>query len=176
MIVRRLDKDTSGLIICAYDDEALSFLANQFKERTAKKKYVALVKGWPPSQKGIIETRIGRDPRNGKTFTTVENGGKPAHSSYQVLRYYEGYALVLLGLKTGRTHQLRVHMKHIKCPIVGDPLYSQLDDKFPSATLMLHSRRLTILLPGNKEASTFVSALPERFKKHLKALKPVPKD
>lgn len=170
-IVHRLDKDTSGVIIATYDDEALVFLSNQFKARQTKKTYVAIVRGRLPQSKGRIETFIARDKHNRKLFTCTKNQGKHAVTLYRVLREYGSYSLVLLRPKTGRTHQLRVHMRSLGCPILGDPLYSAKDHRFPKATLMLHALRLRIHLPDHSEPEQFTAPLPERFKEILKNLK-----
>ncbi len=163
-IVHRLDKDTSGVIIAAYDDEALTFLADQFKERRTKKTYIALVAGAPRENSGRIDQRIARDHRDRKRFTWTDSGGRTASTLYRVLRRFDGYALLSLRPLTGRTHQLRVHLRWLGCPILGDPIYAAKDKGFPKATLMLHARRLAILLPGAKEPSCFTSPLPERFR------------
>ncbi|AEJ19726.1 RluA family pseudouridine synthase [Gracilinema caldarium] len=170
-IVHRLDKDTSGVIIATYDDAALSFLANQFKHRKTRKTYVAIIRGRLPQHKGRIETFISRDKHNRKLFCATKDMGKHAVTLYRVVRNYGSYSLVLLRPKTGRTHQLRVHMRYLGCPILGDPLYSSRDPRFPEATLMLHALRLTITIPGNKTPTCFKAPLPERFKAILKKLK-----
>jgi 23S rRNA pseudouridine1911/1915/1917 synthase len=163
-IVHRLDKDTSGVMIAAYDDAALAFLAGQFKARTVRKTYLAFVKDGPPADSGRLDWPIGRDPRLRQRFACVERGGKPAVTEYRVVRRFGAYSLVLLRPKTGRTHQLRVHLRRLGCPIVGDPLYGRPDPAMPEASLMLHARRLTIRLPGGADASTFRAAVPERFR------------
>ena len=173
-IVHRLDKDTSGVIIATYDDEALAFLANQFKTRRTKKTYVAIIRGSLPHARGRVETFIARDKHNRKLFSCTKNQGKHAVTLYRVVRQYGAYSLVLLRPKTGRTHQLRVHMRYLGCPILGDPLYSARDQRFPQATLMLHALRLWILLPGHAEPEQFSAPLPQRFKEILKNLKARP--
>jgi 23S rRNA pseudouridine1911/1915/1917 synthase len=171
-IVHRLDKDTSGVIIATYDDEALTFLANQFKQRKTRKTYVAIIRGNLPQSRGRIETFIARDRHNRKLFCCTKDRGKHAVTLYRVVRTFGNYALVLLRPKTGRTHQLRVHMRYLGCPILGDPLYStKKDARFPDATLMLHALRLTLTLPGETIPCTFYAPLPERFKAILKDLK-----
>jgi 23S rRNA pseudouridine1911/1915/1917 synthase len=177
-IVHRLDKDTSGVIIAAKNPDAHAFLARQFHERQARKRYLAITLGVPPGPTGRVEDRLARDPRSRKKFTWVTKGGRTAVTSYRVLRVHDpgrapsggSYGLVLLAPRTGRTHQLRVHMKRLGTPIMGDPLYGRRDDRFPEATLMLHARSLSILLPGEKEPRTFVSPLPGRFRRLLREL------
>ena len=165
-VVHRLDKDTSGLIIAAKNPEALDFLSRQFRDRTVKKTYLAVTRGNPPLQEGEIDEPIGRDPRERKRFTIRTRNAKNALTRYRVLGESEGYSLLQLRILTGRTHQIRVHLKAIGCPILGDPLYSRSNQRFPDATLMLHSWKLSIQLPdiGKKR---FTSNLPERFNKIL---------
>ncbi|MDR2020607.1 MAG: RluA family pseudouridine synthase [Treponema sp.] len=171
-IVHRLDKDTSGLIIAAYDDEALAFLANQFKARRVKKIYAALVRGSPREERGRIETGIVRDSRDRKRFACVppESGrGKYALSFYRVIRSWGNYSLVFLRPRTGRTHQLRVHLRHLGHPILGDPLYGSPDSGFPGASLMLHAKSLSLELPGGGPGN-FKSPLPRRFREIIRGL------
>jgi 23S rRNA pseudouridine1911/1915/1917 synthase len=178
-IVHRLDKDTSGVIITAYDDEALAFLAAQFKAKTTRKRYLALVQGNPKDSIGVIYTRLIRDPKDRHRFTAIPDvpganlQGKTALTRYRVLKSWYGYSLLLLEPKTGRTHQLRVHLKYTGNPIVGDPVYNPLyqgksnvsDKNFPGASLMLHAFSLSVILPGEKERRVFKAPMPDRFKK-----------
>jgi 23S rRNA pseudouridine1911/1915/1917 synthase len=170
-IVHRLDKDTSGVLIAAYDDASLAFLSDQFKARTTRKTYIAVVAGSPPADKGTISTMIARDPRDRKRFAVSEKQGKAALTLYRVLERFSGYAFIALRPKTGRTHQLRVHLRHLGCPILGDPIYGRKDALFPKATLMLHAFRLRISLPGAEKPSTFTAPVPERFKKVVRTLR-----
>ena len=169
-IVHRLDKDTSGLIISAWDDEALAFLSEQFKARKVRKSYAALVLGCPGDAQGKIEKNIIRSKKNRKTFTVSETGGRPSLTYYKIIRTCGDYSLLLLKPKTGRTHQLRVHLKYLGCPILGDTVYGRQDSGFPSATLMLHAKNLSLVLPGKCKAETFKTALPQRFKNILKII------
>jgi 23S rRNA pseudouridine1911/1915/1917 synthase len=162
-IVHRLDKDTSGVIIAAWDDEALAFLSDQFRNRRVKKNYLALVPGKLKEPQGRIETLISRDRRDRKKFT-VSGRGRIAVTRYRVLRSWKSHSLLLLRPKTGRTHQLRVHLRHLGRPISGDPLYGGPDPLFPDWGLMLHARSLSIILPGCDEAQSFQAPLPERFR------------
>ena len=162
-IVHRLDKDTSGLIIAAWDDEAHAFLSEQFKSRKVKKTYAAIVHGCPVNKKGTIDNYIRRSDLNRKIFS-VNAKGKRSITHYKLIKRYGNYSLILLRPKTGRTHQLRVHMKYLGIPIVGDPLYGGLDKFFPNAGLMLHSKKLRIRLPGALQPVSFNSLLPARFK------------
>ncbi|GHV02085.1 ribosomal large subunit pseudouridine synthase D [Spirochaetia bacterium] len=162
-IVHRLDKDTSGVMIAAWDDEALAFLADQFKRRCVRKTYAAIVQGVPKETSGRIETMISRDSRDRKRFAVSPNKGKSALTLYRVIRSWKGYSLMLLRPRTGRTHQLRVHMRYIGHPILGDPIYGFVDPLFPDAALMLHARSLSITLPGSESPVTFKAPLPDRF-------------
>ena len=177
-IVHRLDKDTSGVIITAKNPEAREFLANQFAKKHTRKSYLAIVKGLVMPREGRIESYICRDPKNRKRFTTSDDEGKHAVTDYRVLRQWDNYAFLALNPLTGRTHQLRVHLSAKGHPILGDPIYSRQDTLFPSATLMLHARRLAILLPRRVadanapsgyhyeggEQREFTAPLPLRFK------------
>jgi 23S rRNA pseudouridine1911/1915/1917 synthase len=169
-IVHRLDKDTSGVIVVAKNPTAHEALAAQFAARTVKKVYVAVARGALPAASGRIQTLLARDPRNRRRFTCVRAGGKPALTFYKVLRQYEGYALVALRPRTGRTHQLRVHMRHLKTPILGDPLYGRTDGRFPKAGLMLHARSLEIVLPGETSPRKFTAAIPPGMRETLKRI------
>ena len=161
-IVHRLDKDTSGLIIAAWDDEAHAFLADQFKARKVRKSYAALVLGCPPDTKGCIDKKIVRSSRDRKVFTVSDDKGRPSLTYYKLVRNYGDYSLLLLRPKTGRTHQLRVHMKYLGTPILGDPIYGVTDSRFRNLSLMLHAKRLSLILPSGK-FETFRTVLPERF-------------
>ncbi|GHU73924.1 ribosomal large subunit pseudouridine synthase D [Spirochaetia bacterium] len=166
-IVHRLDKDTSGVIIAVWDEAALVFLSDQFKRRLVRKTYAAIVRGVPREAAGRIETMISRDSRDRKRFAVSTSRGKNALTLYRVIRSWKGYALVLLRPRTGRTHQLRVHMLYIGHPIVGDPIYGIADPCFPHATLMLHAKSLSLILPGAlskaEGPATFKAPLPDRF-------------
>ena len=174
-IVHRLDKDTSGVIILARNTETHEFLAAQFKNRTTRKEYWAIVCPAPAPDEGHIENYLARDRNNRKKFAPQEAPGKRAVTDYKVLARWsvEGrrsYALMALYPKTGRTHQLRVHMQSLGCPILGDPLYGRKDPLFPDATLMLHARRLKIALPGVAEPMLFKATVPSRFRTIVAAL------
>ncbi len=169
-IVHRLDKETSGVIIAAKNARSHETLARQFHDHEVRKRYVAIVKGVLPSLTGRIEARIARDPRDRKRFTCVRSGGRQAVTHWKVIRSYPGYTLVSLLPSTGRTHQLRVHMRHLRAPILGDPLYARRDPRLPEATLMLHARSLRIALPGEAAPRLFTSPLPARFREALRRI------
>lgn len=172
-IVHRLDKETSGIIITAKNRESEEWLASQFKDRKLRKEYILIVKGRPPQACGDIRTQIIRDPKDRKKFKAVTDTteGKFARTIYHCISSYGNYTLVRVRIKTGRTHQIRVHMKYIGCPIVGDSIYNKNDPIFPDATLMLHSKLLEICLPGQTKPVTFITKTPERFLEIEKKLK-----
>ncbi|QMU98839.1 RluA family pseudouridine synthase [Borrelia sp. A-FGy1] len=161
-IVHRLDKDTSGILICAKNLTTLKFLSMQFKKRVVKKVYIAVVKGNLKSFSGIIETFIDRDRNDRKKFIANKSRGKNALTEYRVFVNVGNYSLLALSPKTGRTHQLRVHMKYLNHPILGDIIYSRLDSDFKDISLMLHAFKLEINI---KEGilKKFVSEFPRRF-------------
>lgn len=172
-IVHRLDKETSGLIITAKNFESEKYLQEQFFNRRVQKEYIAILRGVPRPLYGAVKNFLIRDPKNRKRFTWTEEPGKGkfSHTVYRVTAVYGNYSLVVLKLKTGRTHQIRVHMKSLGCPILGDNLYGKPDSEFPGAKLMLCSRLLGIRLPGKEEFSRFKIPVPVRFKKVIKKLR-----
>jgi 23S rRNA pseudouridine1911/1915/1917 synthase len=173
-IVHRLDKDTSGVIIAAYDERTLAFLAEQFKARKVKKCYAAIVQGIPKDKEGSIETFISRDSRNRKIFTVSDTPGKHAFTWYKAIRSWAvkgtAYTLLLIRPGTGRTHQIRVHMRFLGHPVLGDPLYGTDDSLFQGLSLMLHSKSLTIRLPDADEEVRFSTPLPVRFRGVIRRL------
>lgn len=173
-IVHRLDKDTSGLIITAKNRDTEEFLGKQFRNHNKiYKEYICICMGRPQHSHGIIETQIIRDPKDRKRFKAVvgTDEGKFARSYYRCISCYGEYSLMRVRINTGRTHQIRVHMKYLNCPILGDQIYSRPDKKFPGATLMLHSRKMRIHIPGFRNKMEFVSPTPPRFVEVMKILK-----
>lgn len=162
-IVHRLDRATSGVMICAKTPQALTWLQKQFSARKVKKTYFAVVEGVLEPAKAIIDIPIERNPRNPKTFR-AGSGGKIATTQYEVTESSNGYSLVKLLPQTGRTHQLRVHLKYLKHPIVGDPIYGGV----PSSRMLLHASSLELSLP-NHQRKVFESKLPKEFSAILKA-------
>lgn len=149
-IVHRLDKETSGIIITAKNRDSEEFLQKQFKEKSLQKEYILICTGRPPKRTGDIRTQIIRDPKNRHRFKAVDDTqqGKFARTIYHCIACYGNYSLMRVRIKTGRTHQIRVHMKYLGCPILGDSIYNKPDKNFPNATLMLHSVQLKIRLPN----------------------------
>jgi len=163
-IVHRLDKDTSGCIVVAKNDLAHQALTAQFAGRKVLKVYLALVSGRLKKTSGDIETSIGRHPVHRKKMAVVEGTrGRNAKTSYRVLQELENASLVECTLHTGRTHQIRVHLKHLGHPLLGDKLYGGVKgDTFPRQ--MLHAWRLGFFHPRNSRWMEFQSPLPEDFK------------
>lgn len=167
-IVHRIDKDTSGLLMVAKNDKAHESLAEQLKEKTSVRKYLALVHGEIGHEKGEINAPIGRSKVDRKMQAVIETG-KPAVTHFEVIERFKDYTLIELQLETGRTHQIRVHMKYIGHPVAGDPLYG------PRRTLegngqFLHAKTLGFVHPSTGEYMEFESPLPEIFKKTLEQL------
>ena len=172
-IVHRLDKETSGIIITAKNRAAEEFLQKQFKDKSNQKEYILIVTGRPPHRNGDVRTNIIRDPKNRHRFKAVDisDEGKFSRTIYHCIACYGNYSLLRVRIKTGRTHQIRVHMKYLGCPILGDSIYNKPDSLFPDATLMLHSVQLKIKLPGDNQLTTFRTSVPNRFKRVEKKLK-----
>ncbi len=167
-IVHRLDKDTSGLIVIAKNDLAREYLVAQFKGRTVTKGYLVLVKGRLSPEQAIIEAPIGRDPHSRRRMAVVETG-KEASTQYRVRKYLDDYTLVEVTPVTGRTHQIRVHLSAIGCPVVGDPIYG-----VRSAYLkrqFVHAYRLGFRLPSTEEYREFTSPLPTDLEQTLEYLR-----
>ena len=179
-IVHRLDKDTSGLMVVAKTEQAHENLSDQFRARTVFKRYVALVYGVVKQQQGRIEQPIARDPRN-RTRMAVVPGGREALSLYTVRRQYDVFTLVDVELKTGRTHQIRVHLAWLKHPVVGDALYSggrenSVQDPQRRAQIrklsrqFLHAEELAFSHPATGERLQFVAPLPPELAGFLERL------
>lgn len=171
-IVHRIDKDTSGLLVVAKNDYAHSHLSQEISTKECRRIYYALVQGKVKSDTGEIITHIGRDKKNRLRMAVVSDSeGKVAHTMYKVLEWYKGYTLMEFELKTGRTHQIRVHSKHIGHPIVGDKLYNPNKCKFSYIDgQLLHAKRLILTHPRTKETLEFEVELPEYFRKVLDTL------
>ncbi len=158
-IVHRLDRDTSGVIIGARNDETALLLKKQFADRTTKKQYTAVVDGEPKLEKALIDLPIGRNPSKPSQFR-VDSKGKPALTAYEVLATNGTQTLLELRPKTGRTHQLRVHMEYIKTPIAGDRVYGAEDS---AKRLCLHAHSLELTIPTSTR-KTFTAPVPELFR------------
>jgi 23S rRNA pseudouridine1911/1915/1917 synthase len=161
-IVHRLDKDTSGIIIMAKTRPALLALQAQFKARTVKKQYIALVEGIPDNREGVIDAAIGRDPRRRKRMAVVR-GGRSSLTRYHVAEVFEDHALLDVYPLTGRTHQIRVHMAWIGHPVVGDSIYGRRRQPIKLDRHFLHAASLTICSPSSSSEITFSSPLPDEL-------------
>lgn len=168
-IVHRIDKDTSGLLAVAKNDAAHLSLSNQIKDKTCARVYYALVEGDVKTDKGEIETFIGRSDKN-RTMMAVTDRGRKAVTDYEVVKRYNGYTLMRFSLKTGRTHQIRVHCKYMGHPIVGDPVYGYKTQKFKLSGQLLHAAQLGFNHPRTGERMTFTAPLPDYFEAVLKKL------
>ena len=165
-IVHRLDKDTSGTMIIAKNDFSHNFLSKEFQERNVEKYYLALIYGHLDTNKGVINLPIGRDKNNRKKMS-VNLFGRESITKFELLKQFKNKSLVLIRLMTGRTHQIRVHFKHINHPLVGEKVYQFKSLKDSYDRQMLHSFILKIRHPVSKKYMRFVSTLPDDFKKAI---------
>lgn len=168
-IVHRIDKDTSGLLVVAKNDAAHLSLSNQIKDKTCARVYYALVEGVVKTDKGEIETYIGRSDKN-RTMMAVTDHGRKAITDYETVKRFSSYTLMRFSLKTGRTHQIRVHCKYIGHPIVGDPVYGYKTQKFKLNGQLLHAAELAFNHPRTGKRMTFTAPLPDYFEAVLKKL------
>ena len=171
-IVHRLDKDTSGAILLAKNDPTHHWLQNQFSSRQVEKIYIALVDGRPPTPSGRVEAPIGRDPHNRKLMAVVSpSKGRDAISEYRTLENFTKHTLLEIHPVTGRTHQIRLHMKFLGCPITGDRIYGKNKTTAPITRQFLHAQRLTIKLRGEEEPRTFEATLAPELEQTIISLK-----
>ena len=171
-IVHRLDKDTSGVMVCAKNDTAHLDLAEQIRTKTAHRTYWAIVHGNIKEEAGIIKGDIGRHPTDRKKMAIVRENGKPAVTHFKVLERFGEYTLVECKLETGRTHQIRVHMTSIGHPLVNDPKYGpKKSSPFAIQGQALHSLQLTLTHPVTKEKMTFTAPVPSDMEKILTGLR-----
>ena len=168
-IVHRLDKDTSGVMLVAKNSAAHINLSEQFKDRSVVKVYQVLVKGHLTPEDGVIEAPVGRDPRHRDRMAVVgESRGREARTEYHVLEYINEYTLLEVRPETGRTHQIRVHLKAIGYPVVGDNVYGV---KSPHLTRQfVHAYSLGFKLPSSGEYVEFIADLPQDLKQVLKEI------
>lgn len=170
-IVHRLDKDTSGVILVAKNDTAHISLAEQIKNKDARRTYLAVVMGNVKQDSGRIETLIGRDNKDRKKMAVVKDNGRIAITDYTVLERFGKFTLVECKLQTGRTHQIRVHMEYIGHPVVGDPKYSPQKNPFSIVGQALHSYEIIFKHPISNELLTFQAPLPEDMMKIITRLR-----
>ena len=172
-VVHRLDKDTSGLIVFAKNDAAHLNIAKQLKNREVKKIYLALVHGEVKNDSGLIDAPMGRHPVHRKKMAVISSNsqkGREALTYYKVIKRYKGYTLVELDLKTGRTHQIRVHLSYIGHPVVGDSTYSKKKDEIVASRQLLHASRLSFHHPITGKYLEFKSDVPGDMEKVLEGL------
>lgn len=169
-IVHRIDKDTSGILVVAKNDEAHNKLSEQLKNHSMKREYYALIEGRLKNDSGTINKPIGRNKKDRLKMGIVEDG-KHAVTHYEVLERYNGYTLIKCILETGRTHQIRVHMSSIGFPLVGDPVYGFKRQKFKLDGQMLHAKTLGFIHPKTNEYMEFNSELPKYFRNIIDKLR-----
>ncbi len=169
-IVHRIDKDTSGILVVAKNDEAHNKLSEQLKNHSMKREYYAVIEGRLKNDSGTINKPIGRNKKDRLKMGIVEDG-KHAVTHYEVLERYNGYTLIKCILETGRTHQIRVHMSSIGFPLVGDPVYGFKRQKFKLDGQMLHAKTLGFIHPKTNEYMEFNSELPEYFRSIIDKLR-----
>jgi 23S rRNA pseudouridine1911/1915/1917 synthase len=160
-VVHRLDKNTSGIILLAKNDQAHRYLINRFKDRKVEKVYMALVDGAPPTPKGRIETPIGRSSADRKKMAvTPPSRGREAVTEYKTIESFPKHTLLEIHPITGRTHQIRIHLDFIKCPITGDTVYGLKKPTVEIDRHFLHAARVKITLPGEDTPRQFTAPLP----------------
>ncbi|MCR5505388.1 MAG: RluA family pseudouridine synthase [Bacilli bacterium] len=171
-IVHRIDKDTSGLICVAKNDNAHRFLAEQLKDHTMARDYIALVRGVIQENNGTIDMPIGRDRNNRQKMAVTKENSKDAITHFKVLQRFSNNTLIECKLVTGRTHQIRVHMSYIGYPVEGDPLYgSRTYDKLYKDGQLLTAYKLRLIHPKTKKEMEFTIPIPDYFQKVLDELK-----
>lgn len=169
-IVHRIDKDTSGLLMVAKNDQAHELLAAQLKDHSSKRRYLAIIHGNLLNDRGVIEAPIGRNPKDRKKQAVIA-GGKHALTHFEVLERFGEFTLVNLTLETGRTHQIRVHMAYIGHPVAGDPLYGPKNVLKPNHGQFLHAEILGFKHPTSQEWLEFEIEPPKLFKATLEKLR-----
>ena len=170
-IVHRIDKNTSGLLVVAKNDRAHLSLSAQLAEKTCRRTYLALLEGNLKTDEGTVTTYIGRSPENRVKMAVVPpDKGKLAITDYSVETRYKGFTLCRFDLKTGRTHQIRVHAKYLGHPVVGDAVYGIKKQKFKLNGQLLHAFRLTFTHPSSGKEMTFEAPLPDYFEDILNKL------
>jgi 23S rRNA pseudouridine1911/1915/1917 synthase len=173
-IVHRLDKDTTGVLVVAKNEAAMKSLGRQFRNRSVKKEYVALVWGHPEPERGTLETLVGRSPHNRQKMSASPHVGRHAVTTYETMERLGPATLLKVRIETGRTHQIRVHMAHLGHPVVGDTRYGGARRTVPGLVAgrqLLHARTLTLEHPGTGEVMEFEAPLPEDMGAAIRALR-----
>ncbi len=184
-IVHRLDRDTSGVLVVAKDDQTHASLASQFADRSVRKEYFALTSGVPDRQRDMIDQPIGDHPRmrERKAIRAGHTSSREAKTFFEVVERFRGFAAICVKPRTGRTHQIRLHLKHIGCPVLCDRLYGgravllesglhkESADTPVLSRMALHAHRLTLLHPATRETLTFEAPIPEDIQTALAALR-----
>lgn len=174
-VIHRLDRDTSGIILIAKNEASMLAIQRQFKRREVTKTYLALVDGRPPTATGRIEAPLGRDPRHRQRMAVVPaSRGRQAATTYRMVETFRNQSLLELHPETGRTHQLRVHLAFLGCPVLGDRVYGRPRSDFPVGRQMLHAWKLELVLPGEVNKRLFVAPLPPDFEEVLERLRTMP--
>ncbi len=170
-IVHRIDKDTSGLLVAAKNDDAHHDLARQIKEHSAKRSYRAVLHGILSEPSGTIDAPIGRDPKDRKKMAVVFKNSKHAVTHYYVLKRLQGFTEIKAVLETGRTHQIRVHMAYLKHPVLGDPLYGPKKCPFDLRGQVLHAETLAFTHPRTGKRMEFMCEPPGSYRAVIENLK-----
>ena len=171
-IVHRIDKDTTGLLVVAKNDKAHQILSEQIKSKQCKRYYMALVHGAPQQESGEVKTFIGRSKKDRKLMAVVQEGeGREAITMYKVAEKFGAYTLMQYELKTGRTHQIRVHSKYLNIPIVGDFAYGAPKNPFKVQGQLLHAYKLVLIHPTTGKEVEFNAPLPQEFEHVLTILR-----
>lgn len=174
-IVHRIDKDTTGLLVIAKNDRAHKSLTDQLADRSLSRVYYALVNGNIKEDGGTVDAPIGRSPKDRKKMAVVPDG-RSAVTDFEVIERFGAYTLVRCKLRTGRTHQIRVHMKHIGHSVVGDKAYGIKNERFALAGQLLHAKEISFIHPETGEKVTFSCPLPEDFASVLEVLRKTKKE
>lgn len=174
-IVHRIDKDTTGLLVIAKNDRAHKSLTDQLADRSLSRVYYALVNGNIKEDGGTVDAPIGRSPKDRKKMAVVPDG-RSAVTDFEVIERFGAYTLVRCKLRTGRTHQIRVHMKHIGHSVVGDKAYGIKNERFALAGQLLHAKEISFIHPETGEKVTFSCPLPEDFAAVLEVLRKTKKE
>lgn len=169
-IVHRIDKDTSGVLLVAKNDKAHVSLASQIEKKICKRKYLALLHGVLKQDEGMIDTLIDRSSKDRTAFAVSKVKGKRAITDYKVVKRFKDFTLCEFSLHTGRTHQIRVHAKHLGHPVVGDPVYGPKKCPFKLNGQLLHAYEISFFHPTSGERMTFNAPLPDYFQAVLEKL------